>query len=509
MDMNLEKGENGSKLSLTPGNKKSNKKAKIIAISSVITIVLLVFLGTTTYIHTTVSKYENLIMPGVQVEGIDVSGKAKDQVVQELNSKYNDEIGNRSIKIKAGDKEYDINYTDLHVEFNIDETVNEAFNHNRDLGYLDKFKAIKSSEKKDFPITFTYNNEIINTVAKKMESEINVAKKDATIAKSGSGFNITEEVVGKTLDVQALVKDINAKVSESKAGNIEVTATIKKEVPTKTKEKLSTINTRIGTKTTNFGSSDWSRSTNISLGAQTVNGIVLMPGESFSFNTTVGDTTADKGYQPGGVYVGNKVEIGYGGGICQVSSTLHNAVLDSGILPDQRLNHNMAVGYVPLGLDATIAYGGIDYVFTNPYKYPIYIEGYTSGGNVTFNIYSNSAAKGGKTYSFNSETYETIPVTVKYEDDPTLPIGTEKVTQNGSQGYKVKAYRTIYENGNVVSTELMNTDTYIPLPKIIKRGTKKVEQAPATKPAEKPAEKPADKPAEKPAEKPTDKPAGN
>ncbi len=310
MDMNLEKGDNGSKLSPAPDAKKSNMKAKIIAISSVITIVLLVFIGTTAYINTTVSKYENLIMPGVQIEGIDVGGKAKDQVVQELNSKYNDEIGNRNIKIKAGDKEYAINYTDLHVEFNIDETVNEAFKYNRDLGYLDKFKAIKSSDKKDFPITFTYNNEIINTVAKQMESEINVAKKDATIEKSGSGFNVTEEVVGKTLDVQALVNDINAKVSETKSGNIEVTAMIKDEAPTKTKEKLSTIDTRIGTKTTSFGSSDWSRSTNISLGAQTVNGIVLMPGESFSFNTTVGDTTADKGYQPGGVYVGDKVEIG-------------------------------------------------------------------------------------------------------------------------------------------------------------------------------------------------------
>ena len=88
------------------------------------------------------------------------------------------------------------------------------------------------------------------------------------------------------------------------------------------------------------------------------------------------------------------------------------------------------------------------------YEYPIYIEGYAGGGNVTFNIYSNSAAKGGKTYSFSSETFETIPVTVKYEDDPNLPVGTEKVTQHGSQGYKAKAYRTTYENGNVVSTEL-------------------------------------------------------
>ena len=84
------------------------------------------------------------------IEGIDVSGKTKDQVTQELNSKYDDEIGNRNIKIKAGDKEYAINYTDLHVEFNIDETVNEAFKYNRDLGYLDKFKAIKSPEAKTF-----------------------------------------------------------------------------------------------------------------------------------------------------------------------------------------------------------------------------------------------------------------------------------------------------------------------------------------------------------------------
>lgn len=473
MDMNLENGENNTELSPNPDVKKSNKKSKIIAISSVITIVLLVFIGTTTYIYTTVSKYENLIMPGASIEGIDIGGKTKDQVIQELNSKYNDEIGSRNIKIKAGDKEYAINYTDLHVEFNIEETVNEAFKYNRDLGYIDKLKAITSPEAKDFPITFTYNNEIINTVANTMESEINVDKQEATITKSGLGFNVTEEVIGKRLDVQALIDDINAKVTESKEGNIEVVATIKDDVPTRTKEKLSTIDTVIGTKTTTFGTSNWNKSTNISLGAKTVNGIVLMPGESFSFNTIVGDTTPDKGYQPGGVYEGDKVVVGYGGGICQVSSTLHNAVLDSGILPDQRLNHNMTVPYVPAGLDATIAYGWIDYVFTNPYQYPIYIEGYTSGGNVTFNIYSNSVAKGGKTYSFSSEIYETIPVTVKYEDDPTLPVGTEKVTQPGSPGSRAKAYRTTYENGNVVSTELMNNDTYVPQPKIIKRGTKK------------------------------------
>ncbi|MEG0307635.1 MAG: VanW family protein [Clostridium sp.] len=486
MDPNLNNSGDNTNISTNKDLKKSNKKAKIIAVSSIITIVILVFVGVTTYIYTTVSRYESIIMPGVIVEGIDMGSKTKEEAVKILTEKHQETIGDRVVNIKAGDKVYTINYSDLKVEYNIQDTVNSAFEYNRELGYVDKFNAIRKPESKELQMTFTYNDEIINTMAATMESEINIKKKDATISKSGSGFTVTDDIVGKTLDVQALIDDINAKVKESKEGNLEVNAIIQDDVPDRTKEELAAINTQISTFTTSYGTADENRNINIQLGARTLNGILLMPGDKFSFNTIVGDTTPDKGYKPGGVYVGDKLEVGYGGGICQVSSTLHNAVLRAGITPDQRLNHSMPVGYVDPGLDATIAYGFIDYVFTNNYDHPIYIEGYAGSGKVSINIYSHSSVNAGKTYSFPFEVYETTPAPVKYKDEPTLELGKEVVEQAGSQGSKVRAYKVTYQNGVEVSRELMNNDTYKPSTRIIKKGTK----PPVEKPAEKPAEKP-------------------
>lgn len=471
--MNIRLG--GGEMEEKEGLKKNklNKKV-IIIISSIVAIILATSIGIYTYMYTTVSKYDEKVMPGVFVEGIDMSGKSIDDVTFELNEKYTNKLKERTITITAGDKQYTIPYEQLNVKFNIDETVKAAFDHNKELGTIQKYKALKNPEKKDFAISFEYNNEAISSMVSAMAEEINQAPVDATIRKSGSNFEVTDHVVGKELDVQALLDEINNKVKDSKEGNIDVTGTINEEVPNKTKEKLATVSTLVASASTTFGTNDASRATNIAIGAQTLNGILLMPGESFSFNTVVGDTTPDKGYQEGGVYVGDKLEKGYGGGICQVSSTLHNAVLRAGILPDQRTNHSMTVGYVPLGLDATIAYGYLDYVFTNPYDYPIYLEGYAYNGKLTFNIYSDPSVNAGKTYEFSSEIYETIPLTVKYEDDPTLEKGKEVVKLNGSNGYKVKAYRITYTNGVETNRELLNNDTYTPLATIIRRGTKEV-----------------------------------
>lgn len=457
-------------------NNKLNKKV-IIIISSIVAVILAASIGIYAYMYTTVSKYDDKVMPGVFIEGIDMSGKSIDEVTSELNEKYTNKLKERAITITVGDKQYTIPYEQLNMKFNIDETAKTAFDFNKNLGTIEKYKALRNLEKKDFAISFEYNNEAISSMVSSIEGEVNQAPVDATIRKSGSTFEVTDHVVGKELDVQALVDEINSKVKESKEGSIDVTGTIKEEVPNRTKEKLATVSTMIATASTTFGTNDASRATNISIGAQTVNGILLMPGESFSFNTVVGDTTPDKGYQEGGVYVGDKLEKGYGGGICQVSSTLHNAVLRAGILPDQRTNHSMTVGYVPLGLDATIAYGYLDYVFTNPYEYPIYLEGYAYNGKLTFNIYSDPSVNAGKTYEFSSEVYETIPLTVKYEDDPTLEKGKEVVKLNGSNGYKVKAYRITYTNGVETNRELLNNDTYTPLATIIRRGTKVVPKA--------------------------------
>lgn len=479
--MNIRLG--GGDMEEKEGLKKSklNKKV-IIIISSIVAVILAAAIGTYSYMYTTVSKYDDKVMPGVLVEGIDMSGKSLEEVKSELNEKYTNKLKERAITITAGDKQYTIPYEQLNVKFNIDETANTAFQYNKNLGTIEKYKALKKPDQKEFAVSFEYNDEAISSMVSSIAEEVNRDPVNATIRKTGANFEVTDHVVGKELDVQALLDEINSKVKDSKEGNIDVTGTIKEEVPNRTKEKLATISTRVATASTTFGTNDASRATNIAIGAETLNGILLMPGESFSFNTVVGDTTPDKGYQEGGVYVGDKLEKGYGGGICQVSSTLHNAVLRAGILPDQRTNHSMTVGYVPLGLDATIAYGYLDYVFTNPYDFPIYLEGYASNGRLTFNIYSDPSVNAGKTYEFTSDVYETIPLTVKYEDDPTLEKGKEVVKLNGSNGYKVKAYRITYTNGVETNRELLNNDTYTPLATIIRRGTKEVPKADETAP---------------------------
>ena len=143
MNIKLGNGRDNIGTSVETDIKSSNKKTKIIAISSLVAIVLMVFIGVATYACTTVSKYEDKIMPGVLIEGIDMGGKTKEQVTQELNGKYNDGISDRVINIKAAGKEYVIKYEDLKVQFNIDETVEKVCQYNRELSYLKKVKAIR------------------------------------------------------------------------------------------------------------------------------------------------------------------------------------------------------------------------------------------------------------------------------------------------------------------------------------------------------------------------------
>lgn len=486
MDKNQNSGEvNEAASSQDSGKKLPSKKAIIIGVSSVITVILLAVIGISVHINKTVSAYDTLIMPGVIIEDIDMSGKTKEEAIGLLNERFESTIGDRVITITAGDNTYTINYSDLDVQFNIEEVAEKAFQFNRKLGVIDTYKYLKEPSTHKIEIEFTYNGDIISTVAATMESEINVEKQNATISKNGSGFNVTDHVVGKKLDVQALVDEINSKVASTKEGNIEVAAVINEEVPSRTREALETVTAQISSSTTHYGSSDANRSTNIYLGTKTIDGTLLMPGESFSFNTLIGDTTPDKGYMPGGVYVGNKVEIGYGGGICQVSSTLHNAVVKSGILPDQRLNHSMPVGYMDLGMDATIAYGYIDYVFTNPFEFPVYIEGYTTGKAVTFSLYSDPSVIAGKSYDFVRDVYSVTQPKTEYKDEPTWEVGKEEVEIQPSTGYKVKVYRVTYTNGVETERILMNDDNYQTVNKVVKRGTKpkpaeqNVEETPA------------------------------
>lgn len=223
--------------------------------------------------------------------------------------------------------------------------------------------------------------------------------------------------------------------------------------------------------TTRYDETNTNRSTNIKLSTEKINGKILMPGEIFSYNKIVGERTIKAGYKEAAVYMGGKVVNGIGGGICQVSSTLYNAILQANLEIVARKNHYFITSYVSPSRDATVAYGSIDFQFKNNRTYPIKIESSAKNGICQILI------KGIKeeieyNVEIQDEVTQIIPYSTKYIDTNDLEKGQEEEIQKGINGYKSEAYRILTLNGKIISKTLLSKDSYNPLQRVIKRGTR-------------------------------------
>lgn len=225
----------------------------------------------------------------------------------------------------------------------------------------------------------------------------------------------------------------------------------------------------LGAYSSNYGTSNYNRSTNIALATAKINGKVLMPGETFSYNRTVGQRTVGAGFKEAGAYVNGQVTTAIGGGICQVSSTLYNAVLRANLEVTARTNHMFPVGYVPIGTDATVSWGSPDFKFKNNRNYPVKIVATTGGKNVYIKIFG---LKEDSDYEVQIQSYTTgsIPFKTTYTKDASLAPGEEKVVQNGSNGCYSAAYKILKKDGKEVSRTLISRDKYQPHNKVIARG---------------------------------------
>ena len=221
---------------------------------------------------------------------------------------------------------------------------------------------------------------------------------------------------------------------------------------------------------TSFTSSNSNRSTNIRLCSEKINGTVLMPSETFSFNQVVGKRTPEAGFKPATAYSGGKVVQEYGGGICQVSSTLYNAVLYANLEITERTNHGYKPSYVDPGLDATVSWGGPDFKFTNNRDYPIRIVCDTSNKILNIYIYGLKRDTDYKVV-LDAQYVSTVYFKTVYQKDSSLASGQSRVIQSGSNGCKTATYKYLYDaNGTLVSSECISRDTYNPHNKIVAVG---------------------------------------
>lgn len=418
---------------------KERKKVHLYVAIGVIAVILG---GTGAYVYSTnklVNSWSNKIYPSVVVNGVDVGGKTKEEAKLLLNDNMYEKVNEKKLILKADGKEVAIEYNKINPKLDIDGAINKAFSYGKDENLISKSKLIKKGVHSNVELKFTYDDKVLKEYKDEFNEKVNKEHKNATIAVNSGAVSVIPgengiKVSKKSLD-KVITENLNSDLTSmvvSKDVEIEV------DEPTITAKMLEKIDGRIGSSTTSFNAGDWQRTTNLRIATKHINGTILMPGESFSYNDVVGERLSSRGFMNGAGFMGNKVVPTIGGGVCQISTTLYQAVSNSGILPTERHPHSMLTTYTSPSEDAAVAWEVLDYKFKNTYDFPIYIEGYLSGSSVTFNVYGNKAGLGGKSYKL---------------------VGVTRST-GGSVAASSSGYLVTYENGVEVNRKLIANDVY-------------------------------------------------
>lgn len=272
-----------------------------------------------------------------------------------------------------------------------------------------------------------------------------------TILAGQTGVQLERDVLLQALNSEERMVSVSCQVTEPKYTASELKALLFRDV--------------LGECTSTFNAKLKGRTTNVLLAAGFCNGTILLPGDIFSYNDTVGPRTYERGFMDAIVYIGTSAEDGVGGGICQVSSTIYAAMLRADLETVERYPHSREVTYVGKGEDATVAWGSKDFRFANNTEFPVKMEVTNTENTITVRLYGTKTQN--KTVKIETNILEKTPFeTVKVLDE-TLTPGTEKVESNGYTGYKSETYRVVYIDGVQVSRTLENTSTYKKYDKVI------------------------------------------
>lgn len=425
-------------------------------------------------ISSIINNWEGKVYRGVTINNQDVSGLSEVALKEFLEKSMIGNLKETSIEFRVNNEKAYISSKLLGLTYDYDKAIEEAFNFSNGFTNLKKINQIfNATEKLNIDLIEKFDVEKnLDILYEELSKKFNVDPIDADISVVNGQVVLSESYSGQVVDKDLLIKIVNGtEPSNAVKNGIEiVTKSVDPKISSSVLEK---INGKLSSYTTTFKSSSSERATNVELSANSINGTILMPGESFSFNKIVGPRTRERGYKDAAIIVGNVYESGLGGGICQTSSTLHQAVVRAGIIPTQRRNHSLPTSYMPLGFDAVVAWGSLDYVFKNTYDFPILIDVSTSGRTLTISIYGDITSVD-KEYSTVSETYESVPYTTKTIKDNKIANGKQVVEKNGVNGTKVKVYIVTKDKktGKVLDKKFMWNDYYVPQQKVVRVGTK-------------------------------------
>ena len=448
----------------------SNVNKKLVIAIGAVALVVIIFIG----IMCMQFKGEK-IAKNTYVNGVNIGKLTKSQAKQELAKKYKLE----NVDFNYNDKSWKVKSKDLNLSTDLDKTVENAYNLNRKsafFGNLSKTISANFGKKSNLVVAINYDKNKLKAEMEKIAKEIDVDVKDATLDISGEKVKVIPDSDGLKMDISKSMENFD---NQTKKGNYKNELVVKATPAKVKKEQLANIDTNLGTYSTTFKTSQINRSINIKLATDNISTVLLMPGETFSFNKHTGKRSKENGYKSAPVIMEGEMEEDYGGGVCQVSSTLYNSVLYAGLEIVNVKNHTIPSSYVPKGRDATVADSGIDFLFKNNLKHPVYIKNYVSGNQIVCNIYGSAEDKQNITISTKLDGVS--QTTMKRVNDPTMPKGKEKVDKSGRNAYSVSTYRTFNDaNGKKIKTEKIANSYYPKKEGIILVGT--MEPKPEEKP---------------------------
>ena len=409
------------------------------------------------------------ISKNVYIGGVNVSGMTEEQATKAVEEKLGKGTGG-NYTVKIGDETTTATAEDFGMEWTNREVVHEAMEVAKGGNLIKQYKDKKDLqvEPKNFEVANAPNEQAEKTYVEKLAEEYNRDAEEGDITFANGYPEVTGGETGIAVNVDQSVSSI-MKALEGDGTELTVVAEVQK--PSVTKEELSQVKDVLGTATTYYGSS-YERNTNVEVGASKINGTLIMPGETFSVTAAVTPFNADNGYYPAPSYESGQVVDTYGGGICQVSTTLYNAVLKAELQVDERHNHTMLVSYVDPSKDAAIAEGLMDFIFTNNTDAPIYIYGVGYQGTLNFTIYGHETRDPNRSISFRSETLSQTDAStnVKLVAKSDQNIGYLNQTQSAHQGLEAVLWKDIVNADGTTDTVQVNSSSYQASPAIYEVG---------------------------------------
>ena len=465
----------------------NRKKPYIIAGVSILIILIGISLGTIGYVYTTAKTIDNVFVENVYIEDLAVGGLTQEEAQAKLEQDIADEMSKHTVVFTNGEISKEVPLSDLGITYNINEIIDQAFKVGHDKGLFEKYQIAKNgvSPEQHFSLSKTIDDSKLDTVLNSFSEAFYKEPVNATLERVNRQFITTKDIDGQVLNItetkaralEALEAYVHDATHATESNNIQVDVALDAVKAECSEASLEDIQTLVASFSTSFNNASPNRNANLKVACDKIT-TMLLADETFKLSNYLEPFTEAAGYKNAGVIVNGKVEDGIGGGVCQVASTLYNAVLLTDLEIVMRQNHSLAVSYVPLGRDATYSTDAIDFQFKNNSGSPIFIEGYCENNQVIINIYGHKSLKSEYDIKFASELIETVPApATKYEDDPTLPEGKEVVDVKALDGKRVKLYKIYLKDGKEVNRVLVNTSYYKARAAVVKRGTKKAPTA--------------------------------